>query len=125
MKKYSTFFLLVSILLIVLSACSDTPEPRGRFSPEERVAQLSEDLELSPEQAEQIKQILTEQQEKFAELRGNFTGDRSEMRAAMREVREEFDKKIKEVLNDDQKRKYDQIQAERRQRFQRSREREE
>ena len=110
--------------LILISACSDTPERRGRFSPEERIAQLTEDLDLSDKQAKLIKEILTEQQENFSEMREEFSGDRSEMMMAMREIREEFDGKIKEILDEEQKEKYDQIQAERRERGRRYRDKE-
>ena len=107
--------------LLFLSACSDTTERRGRFSPEERTAQLTEDLDLSAGQAKQIKEILTEQQENFSKMREEFSGDRSEMMMAMREIREEFDGKIKEILDEEQKEKYDEIQAERRERGRRYR----
>jgi Spy/CpxP family protein refolding chaperone len=120
-------FVIVTFIifsLLFFSACSDTTERRGRFSPEERTAQLTGDLDLSDGQAKQIKEILTEQQEKFSQMREEFSGDRSEMMMAMREMREEFDEKIKEILDEEQKEKYDQIQAERPERGRRYRERE-
>ena len=120
---FTTVTFIISSLLF-LSACSDTTERRGRFSPEERTAQLTEELDLSDSQAKQIKEILTQQQENFSKMRDEFSGDRSEMMMAMREMREEFDGKIKEILDEEQKEKYDQIQAERRERGRRYRDRE-
>ncbi len=124
MRLVFTIVTFIISSLIFLSACSDTTERRGRFSPEERTAQLTEELNLSDGQAKQIKEILTEQQEKFSQMREKFSGDRSEMMMAMREIREEFDGKINEILNEEQKEKYDQIQAERPERGRRYRDRE-
>ncbi len=124
MRPIFTIVTFIIASLLFLSACSDTTERRGRLSPGERTAQLTEDLDLSDDQAKQIKKILTEQQEKFSELRNEFSGDRSEMMMAMREMREEFDGKIKEILDEEQKEKYDELQAERRERGRRYRDRE-
>ena len=124
MRPIFTIVTFIISSLLFLSACSDTTERRGRFSPEERTAQLTEELDLSDSQAKQIKEILTEQQENFSKMRDEFSGDRSEMMMAMREMREEFDGKIKEILDEEQKEKYDELQAERRERGRRYRDKE-
>jgi hypothetical protein len=87
------------------------------MSPAERAAHLTEELGLNTDQAEKVKNILTEQEEKFMDLRSDVSGDRDEMRRARRELREKTDKLILSVLDDTQKGKYIQLQAERRERF--------
>ncbi|KAA3611289.1 MAG: hypothetical protein D8M58_15075 [Calditrichaeota bacterium] len=113
---FKSIFMSISILVLfsVTIACS---QERGRrFSLEDQIKNLKENLELTDEQVEKIKPILEKQREQMQEMRDNFDGERSEMREAMTEIREETDKKINEVLTDEQKEKYQEIQEERRSR---------
>jgi len=86
---------------------------------DEQVVTLTEQLQLTDEQAVEVRQIIETQNERrrelFDELRSGG-GDRSGMRAAMEEVQEETDQMLSEVLNEVQIEKYRKIQAERRQR---------
>ena len=102
--------------MLLLCACSKEEAPRGRFTPEQRLEQLKDRLDLTSDQADKIEQILKDSQDKFAKLRENISGDRSEMRESARAIMEETDKLIKEVLNEDQIEKYEQYQQERRER---------
>ena len=132
MKQLLTINLCIGLILTFVFACSkgdeqrgestpeqtgrSTPEQRGRFTPEQRVERLTEQLDLSSDQAEKIKQILTDSQDKFVKLREDFSGDRSEMREPARAIMAETDSLIKEVLNKEQIEKYEQYQQERRER---------
>ena len=110
----STIFI---IILFIISACSDSNERRGRMTPEEQLAQLTERLDLNAEHSEKVKTILDEQRKKFSKMREDFSGDRSEMRESMMQAREETDEMILEILDDEQKRKYEEMQEERRERM--------
>jgi Spy/CpxP family protein refolding chaperone len=75
------------IIIFIISACSDSNERRGRMTPEEQLAQLTERLDLNAEQADKVKTILDEQRKKFSKMREDFSGDRSEMREVMMQSR--------------------------------------
>ncbi len=76
--------------------------------------QLTDQLELTEEQATKVREILAAQMAKRQEMFG--TGDRSAVRERMGQLNEETNAKMAEVLSDDQMAKYAEIQAERRQR---------
>lgn len=81
-------------------------------SPEERATQrigvLTERLQLTPEQAEQLEPVLvkqfTEQVALFQKLQGS--GDRQAMMSDMQALRTRYDEQIQAVLTDTQKTAY-------------------
>ena len=79
------------------------------MSPDERLAQLTEQLELTDEQAEQMKPIIEEQTKKQQELFQNAGGDRETMRAEMMKLRDETEELYSEVLTEDQMKKYQEM----------------
>ena len=101
MKTLLYFGVAASLLLSVIS-CSDSQNFQGRMSPEERAALLQERLDLTDEQTKKVVQIMEESTEKMSELRDNFEGDRQQMREKMLQLREENNKKIEEILYEDQ-----------------------
>ena len=101
MKTLLYFGVAASLLLFVIS-CSDSQNFQGRMSPEERAALLQERLDLTDEQTKKVVQIMEESTEKMSELRDNFEGDRQQMREKMLQLREENNKKIEEILYEDQ-----------------------
>ena len=101
MKTLLYFGVAASLLLSVIS-CSDSQNFQGRMSPEERAALLQERLDLTDEQTKEVVQIMEESTEKMSELRDNFEGDRQQMREKMLQLREENNKKIEEILYEDQ-----------------------
>ena len=111
------FSLLVISLLFVSLSCAQQRGPR--FSVDDQVKDLKEKLNLNDAQADTIKTILEDQREQFQKLRDNFGDDRSAMREEIGKIREETDKKINEILNDEQKEKYKEYQEERRNRMRR------
>ena len=92
--------------------------PGGGRGPDidEQMAQLTEQLELTEEQATSVRAILEVQGEKRQELFQSSGGDREAMRAAMMEMMEEVNVQLAEILTEDQMTKYTQILEERRQR---------
>lgn len=119
MKQLFLLSIIVFFMTLILSTCSesnDTEQP-GRLTLKERVELLKDRLDLTEEQAKKLEQILVESEEKFAQLRDQFSGDRSAMRDTMRILREESDKLIEDLLNEEQKEGYEELKEERIQRM--------
>jgi uncharacterized protein HemX len=100
--------LLTAILTLVIVGGSQAQQQRMRMTPEQQAAQLKDSLGLDTTQVAKIAVIFKEQQDKMTELRNaNQGGDMQAMRDAMTEMRKKTDDKIKTVLTDAQKAKYD------------------
>jgi periplasmic protein CpxP/Spy len=122
--------LLASMLLVSVCAVwaqSEAPPAapvHGRgFGPERELQQLTHVLSLSADQQTQVKALLTEQQQKMEALRnsssnadasGQGTPSRHEQ---MEAIHNDTDTKITALLNDDQKTKFAQLQAQRKARM--------
>lgn len=111
------FYLYLSLAIIAISAiyCSDSQNIQGRMNPAEQATQLKERLDLTDEQTKQVEHIYQESIEKMSEIRNQSDGDRGQMREKMMEYREETNKKIEDVLHEDQIEVYREYQEERRQ----------
>lgn len=142
MRRIIKLSLIFTMALFWIVACSkDSPDPRARFTPEERAKQLKERLDLTDEQAELIKQIYIESDRKMADFRDQFPGpaprerperrpgerregpseerrgEWMEIRAKMMTIRTETDSLVKAVLFEDQIPEYEAYQEEMRQNF--------
>ena len=95
---------------------------RPRMDPSRQVKMLTKRLNLSDDQQKQVLSILTDRQQQFENIRNDSSLSQQDRRAKMQSLREESDTKIKAVLNDDQKQKYDQMQQQMRERMQQRRE---
>ncbi|MFW5756171.1 MAG: hypothetical protein ACOCWK_06185 [Tangfeifania sp.] len=114
MKKIGIVF-----LAFLLSSVVSMAQQRN-FDPEEfakrQTAQLKEELDLNKEQEEKVYDLNLESIKKMSKLReemqsgGGFEG----MREKMTEIREEQNKKMKEILSEKQWTKYEKFQEERR-----------
>jgi periplasmic protein CpxP/Spy len=94
----------------------------GRGGPERELEHLTQMLSLNADQQTQVKALLTEQRQKMEALRnGGPNADASSQGAPRREqmesIRNDTDTKITALLNDDQKTKFAQWQAQRRERM--------
>ena len=95
---------------------TNTPPPPGRrtrVSPEQQFKNLSEQLKLTEDQKPKVKAVLEDQAKQRQELRNVAPEDR---RAKMQALREETTKKFKEILTEDQFKKYEEIQKAQQQR---------
>lgn len=130
-------FLLMAIVLVFSVSCNklrqNSQEQQmgpvggmgsGNFDPaafiDRQMEELKEGLDLSDDQEKQVREILTEGSETMRKAREGMQdggGDRDAMREKMQQMREEQSEKIKAVLTEDQFTKYEQIQAERRERM--------
>lgn len=97
----------------------------GNFNPEsfaeEQVETMSEMLELSSEQADQMHEIMMDGFESMRQMGEDLQqngGGMEGMREKMMELREKQDEKIKSILSDDQWQKYEEYQEEMRNRWQ-------
>jgi periplasmic protein CpxP/Spy len=91
-------------------AAKDAPKREGRGnSPEamkERRDKMATDLKLNEDQKKKVGEALKGQAEKMRELRA-AGGTQEENRAKMRTLREETDKKLKEILTAEQFAQYE------------------
>jgi Spy/CpxP family protein refolding chaperone len=92
---------------------------RGPMSPDDRLKQMTSDLNLTADQQAKIKPILADQQKKMDDARNdNSGGDWQAMRQKMDQIRTDTDQKIRVLLDDNQKTKFDQEEQQREQRMQ-------
>jgi Spy/CpxP family protein refolding chaperone len=81
-----------------------------RMSPDEELQRLDKALKLTDDQKKQIKPILEERQQKMESLRSDTSLSQQDRWSKMRSAREDSDTKIRGLLNDDQKKKFDEMQ---------------
>lgn len=96
----------------------------GNFDPaafvDRQMEELKESLQLTDEQEKQVREIIVAGFETMRDAREGMqdgNGDFEAMREKMQAMREEQNQKIKAVLSEEQFAKYEQIQAERRERM--------
>jgi periplasmic protein CpxP/Spy len=91
---------------------------RREADPQRQVNMLAKRLNLTDEQKTQIMPILTDRQQQMKSIHEDTSLSQQDRRAKMHSIFEDSNTKIKAVLNDDQKQKYDQMQQQRRERMQ-------
>ena len=135
MKKF-LFPLLAVCALTVGTAAAQTTTPttdgpgngmqrgggygRMQGSPEEmakrQAERMTQELGLSADQTAKVQQILLARGQEMQAMRGQATGDRSQMREQMQASRTKYDTQFKEVLTADQYTKYTSMEGSRMQR---------
>lgn len=93
-------------------------QPHHGMSPDQQVAHLTKALELSPDQANQIKPILTDRQQQMEALHQDQSMSQQDKMAKMKTLHDDSNAKIEAVLNDTQKQKFAQMQAKQQERRQ-------
>jgi Spy/CpxP family protein refolding chaperone len=86
---------------------------RGMMDPNRQLEHLTNELSLSADQQSQIKPILVDREQKMQALWQNQSLSREDRRSQMMAIRQDADAKIQGALNDQQKQKYQAMQAER------------
>ena len=115
--KNATRFLIVAFAFAALSlpALAQSGEGqgphRGMPSVDERVQHLTQKLNLSADQQAKVKSILEDQQSQMGSLRQDTSMAQQDRRAKFQQIHEASTQKIRETLTDDQKAKYDQMEA--------------
>src|SRR5581483_10930054 len=91
---------------------------RHQPDPNRQIKMLTKRLNLTTDQQNQILPILTDRQQQMQTIHADASLSTEDRRAKMRSVREDSDTKIRGVLTDDQKKTYDQMQQQMRERMQ-------
>jgi periplasmic protein CpxP/Spy len=122
MKKNAVRFLIAAVALAMLSlpalaqGSSATPAGEGQGqhhgmpSVDERVQQMTKALNLSDDQQTKVKAILTDQRDQMMSLKQDTSAAPTDRRAKFHEIHQNTQQKIRDVLTDDQKTKFDQMQ---------------
>jgi Spy/CpxP family protein refolding chaperone len=104
------------------AATFTTIKPSNRV--DEGVMHLATRLRLTPAQLEDVQRIMADSRLEELRERARASGDRSAMRELMDDARREqerIDGEIDKILTDDQKKEYEKLRAERRDRMQEQR----
>jgi Spy/CpxP family protein refolding chaperone len=106
-RRSVTWAGLLTVLFLVATPGLAQDGMKGH-DPEEHLAKLEEELDLTPEQTEQVRAIFAEQHAKFQELREEGGGDRE----ALRQHRQETHARIQAVLTEEQRARLEELHAE-------------
>jgi Spy/CpxP family protein refolding chaperone len=87
------------------------------MSPADQVKELTEKLSLTDDQQGKIKTILEDTRDQMQKIRADDSLSQEDKMAKGRGLRETANGKIRELLTDDQKKKFDQLEQERRDRM--------
>ena len=108
-KSLIPIMVCIGLILLIISFTDTSRAQRGRMSIDERVKSLTAGLSLTQAQADGVRKIYSgEEQERNKLFEVNQT-DRNPVRAAMSKITKGVDEKIKALLTDEQKVKYDKI----------------
>jgi periplasmic protein CpxP/Spy len=110
MKK---IVLLVILSFIIISVNSIA---QSRFTPQERLKNLKERLNLTEDQSAKVEKILTKSDAAVKSLRASDNPDWNEMK----KLREDSNQQIMSILNDSQKAVFTKMQEERKNRWQKN-----
>ena len=84
------------------------------MSPDQQLDRLTQRLNLTDDQKNQIRPILEERQQKMQSLHSDNSHSREDKMSKARSTFEDSNNKIRAVLNEDQKQKFDQMRQRRR-----------
>ncbi len=118
--KINKFSVITGLALGSLVACSnlamaqDQKPGGGRRGPsvEQRMERMTEELKLTDEQKPKVKAVLEDSQKKQQELFSDSSVSREDRREKMRGIRDNEDKKLKEILTADQNSKLEKMREE-------------
>jgi Spy/CpxP family protein refolding chaperone len=123
--KVSRFLLLAAVLVASIAALAQMGGMgqgggrRGQMpSVDDRVQQLTKQLDLNSDQQKQVRGILQDQMDQMSKLRNDNSTPREEKRSKMMQIHQSAMDKVRAVLTDDQKKKFDTLQQQQRERFQ-------
>ncbi len=85
-------------------------EHRRRPSVDDQLGRLDKELSLTDAQKAQVKSTLEDQHKQMDALVQNSSLSREDRMGKMKEIHESSSSKIREALNDDQKKKFDELQ---------------
>lgn len=118
MKSLKNFVQHAFLLLALLAGTTAfAQQGRGQqLSPQERTQRQLEryqkQLDLTADQTSKIKEIVTASMEEMQKLRGQAGSDRQAMFQSMQALNQKRNEQIKAVLTEEQKAKFEKMQAE-------------
>ena len=83
--------------------------PLGRWDPEQHLARLQEELDLTDEQVAQIRAIFEEHRAKVQALRESAPDDRDARHEAFHELHQEVHDRVRAVLTEEQRERFDEL----------------
>jgi Spy/CpxP family protein refolding chaperone len=124
-QKAKTFLLVAGVVIMILLgirmlAGAALPQNggqrmRGPMTPEDQLARMTKQLQLTDDQQAKMKPILEEQHKQMMDLRQDTSMSREDRFAKFREVRQKsLETKMKAILTTEQQEKWQKIQEERR-----------
>ncbi len=102
-KTITLSWMVIFMFMATLLAQPGTGTPSGPPSVEKRLTRLSKTLALTEQQQEQVRQILEDTDAKMKKALEENKGDRRAIRAAMRDLNDQANYRIMNLLNDKQK----------------------
>jgi len=119
--KIMRFAVLTLALLAPAGLFAQKGGHRGMPSVDDQVNRLSTELKLADDQKSQVRTILQDQSDQMKKVMEDSSGSRDDNWSKMRDIHEKSSAQIRALLTDEQKTKYDKMQAERRQHMQEGR----
>ena len=89
---------------------------RGGMGGERQIQMMTKQLNLTPDQVTKLKALEADDRQQMMALHNDSSLSQDDMRAKMMTMRKDREVKIKSMLTDDQKVKYDEMQAKMRER---------
>lgn len=84
---------------------------RGQFDPTKGAAMLAKRLNLSSDQQSKVEGILKSQQSQMQGLRSDTSVSQEDRRSKMMEIHKSSNDQIRALLNEDQQKKWDEMQS--------------
>lgn len=124
MKKFMMFLAVLGLLMFAGSAFAQEQgqgggdHPRGEghggqhggmMNSEAMLDHMSKELNLTDDQKAKVKTILEDQRKQMEELRNDQNSSQEDRRSKMQEIRKSTEEKINGVLNDEQKKKFEEM----------------
>jgi len=91
---------------------------RGMPSADEQTQRLTKKLNLSEDQQTKVKAVLEDQHKQMEALHNDSSTAQQDKRSKMREIHENSNTQIKAILNQDQQKKYDEMEQKQHERMQ-------
>ena len=108
--KHTSKFLLAVVFILFFSCVGSAQPPKNT---EKQVEHLKQQLDLTEDQTARIQDILVRSHEEFSKLRKENEDQREAMRGVMQDLREDTDRQIKSVLNEDQQAAFEKMREDR------------
>jgi len=112
--------LLVPAALVAQGGWGGGHQGRGRNMPsvDDQIKNLTKQLDLTETQQTQVKTILQDQRDQMKKIMQDSSGSREDKWSKARDIHQQASGKIRDLLTDEQKPKYDKLEQEQRERMQ-------